>query len=62
MNKRNVGNGFLVATQFVIEMQLKDLTHQCFPWISSHKLYNKGVFSCVFTLKYMCQFGMNFKF
>jgi hypothetical protein len=54
-------NIFLIATQFVINVQLKDLTHKFFPWISFHKLYNKGVFSCVFTLKYMCQFGMNSK-
>jgi len=35
-----------------MNVQLKDLTHQFFPRISSHKLYKKGVYSCVFTLKY----------
>jgi hypothetical protein len=29
------------------------------PWILFNKLYKEGVFSCVLTLKYMCQFGMN---
>jgi hypothetical protein len=29
--------------------------------IPYYKLYKKGLFSYVLTLKYMCNFGMNFK-
>ncbi len=32
----------------------------CFQ-ISCYKLYKKGLFFYVFTLKYMCRFGMNLK-
>jgi len=35
---------FLVANQFVTNVQLKILTHMFYPWISSHKLYKEGVF------------------
>jgi hypothetical protein len=37
--------------------QLKDLTHMFCLWIPFYKLYKKGLFSYVFTLKYMCHFG-----
>jgi hypothetical protein len=51
----------IVAIQFTTNEQLKDLTHMpCFQ-ISCYKLYKKGLFSYVFTLKYMCHFGMNLK-
>jgi hypothetical protein len=51
----------IVATQFATNEQLKDLTHMpCF-LIPCYKLYKKGFLSYVFTLKYMCHFGMNFK-
>jgi hypothetical protein len=35
---------FLIATQFVTNVQLKDLTHMFCSWISSHKLCKQGVF------------------
>ncbi len=41
--------------------QLKDLTHMFYFWIPCYKLYKEGLFSYVLTLKYMCQFWMNFK-
>jgi len=51
----------IVVTQFVSNEQLRDLTHMfCFK-IPSYKLYKEGLFSYVFTLKYMCHFGMNLK-
>jgi len=54
-------NFSLIAAQYAINVQLKDLTHMFCLWISSHKLYIKNVFYYVFTLKYMCQFGMSSK-
>jgi hypothetical protein len=51
----------LIATQFLINVQLKDLTHMFSPRISFHKLYKEGLFSYVLTLKYMCPFGMRLK-
>jgi len=51
----------IVATQFVTNELLKDLTYMfCFQ-ITYYKLYKEGLFSYVPTLKYMCHFGMNFK-
>jgi len=51
----------IVATQFATNEQLKDLTHMfCFQ-IPCYKLYKKGFFSYLLTLKYMCHFGMNSK-
>jgi hypothetical protein len=41
--------------------QLKDLTHMLCLWIPCYKLYKKGLFFYVFTLKYMCHFGMSWK-
>jgi hypothetical protein len=52
-------NFSLIATQYVINVQLKDLTHMFGLWISSHKLYKESVFYYVFTLKYMCEFGIS---
>ncbi len=51
----------IIATQFATNEQLKDLTHMFCLRISCYKLYKKGLFSYVLTLKYMCQFGMNLK-
>jgi len=42
----------IIATQFVIQKQLKDLTHMLCVWIWCHKLYKNGVFFYVLTLKY----------
>jgi hypothetical protein len=41
--------------------QLKELTYMFCLWIPCYKIYKKGLFSYVFTLKYMCHFGMNRK-
>jgi hypothetical protein len=41
--------------------QLKDLTHMFYLQISCYKLYKKGFFSFVLTLKYMCHLGMSLK-
>jgi hypothetical protein len=51
----------IIATQFATNEQLKDLIHMFCLRISCYKLYKKGLFSYVLTLKYMCHFGMNFK-
>jgi len=51
----------IVATQFATNEQLKDLTHIFCLQIPCYKLYKKNFFSYVFTLKYMCHFGMNLK-
>jgi hypothetical protein len=40
---------------------LKDLTHMFYFWIPCYKLYKEGLFSYVFTLRYMCHFGMSWK-
>jgi hypothetical protein len=51
----------IVAIQFATNKQLKNLTHMfCFQ-IPCYKLYKEDLFCYVFTLKYMCQFGMNLK-
>jgi hypothetical protein len=52
---------YVVATQFATKKQLKDLTHMPCLGIPCHKLYKKGLFSYVFTLKYTCHFGMSSK-
>jgi len=50
-----------IAIQFATKEKLKDLTHMfCLP-IPCYKLYKKGLFSYVFTLKYMWYFGMSSK-
>jgi hypothetical protein len=49
----------IIATQFRSKKQLKDFTHMFYLLIPCYKLYKEGVFSYVFTLKYMCYFGMN---
>jgi len=41
--------------------QLKDLTHMFCLRIPCYILYKEGFFFYVFTLKYMCHFGMNWK-
>ncbi len=51
----------IVATQFATHEQLKDLIHMLCLWIPCCKLYKKGLFSYVFTLEYMCHFGMTLK-
>ncbi len=51
----------IVATQFAINEQLKDLTHMLCLWIPCYQLYREGLFSYILTLKYMCHFGMSFK-
>ncbi len=38
--------------------QLKDLTHMIYFRILCYKLYKKGLFSYIFTLKCKCHFGM----
>ncbi len=59
---QNMGeNLFIIAIQFATKEQLKDLTHIFCFWIPCYKLYKEGVFSYVFTLKYMCHFEMNSK-
>jgi len=50
----------IVSTQFAINEQLKDLTHMFCLQIPCYKLYIKILFFYVFTLKYMCHFGLNF--
>jgi hypothetical protein len=47
----------IIATQFAINEQLKDLTHMICFGIPCYKLYKEGLFSYVFILKYMCHFG-----
>jgi len=49
------------CNSIAINEQLKYLTHMLCLWISFYKLYKKGLFSYVLTLKYMCHFGMSFK-
>ncbi len=49
-----------ITTQFTTNEQLKDLIHMFCLWIPYYKLYKEGLFSYIFTLKYMCHFGMNF--
>ncbi len=51
----------IVTIQFATNEQLKDLTHMICLQIPCYKLYKEGLFSYVFTLKYMCHFGMNLK-
>jgi hypothetical protein len=41
--------------------QLKDLTHMFCLRIPCYKLYKEALISYVFTLKYMCHFGMSWK-
>jgi hypothetical protein len=41
--------------------QLKDLTHMFCLQIPCYKLYKRSLLFYVFTLKYMCHFGMNWK-
>jgi hypothetical protein len=49
----------IVLTQFAINGQLKDLTHMLCFQISCYKPYKECLFFYVFTLKYMCHFGMS---
>jgi hypothetical protein len=56
-----MGKCFIISTQFVSNVQLKDLTNMFCFWILFHKLYKQGVFYFVFTLKYMSQFGMSLR-
>jgi hypothetical protein len=51
----------IIATQFVTNEQLKDLTHMFCLQIPCYKLYKEGLLSYVFTLKYMRHFGMSLK-
>ena len=51
----------IVVTQFATNEQLKDLTHMFCLQIPCYKLYKQGFISYVFTLKYMCHFGMSKK-
>jgi hypothetical protein len=51
----------IVATQFAINEQLKDLTHMLCLWIPCYQLYKEGLFFYILTLKYMCHFGMSLK-
>jgi hypothetical protein len=50
-----------VAIQFIMNEQLKDLTHMFCLQIPWYKLYKESLFSYVLTLKYMCHFGMTLK-
>jgi hypothetical protein len=52
-------NTFLNAIQFATKTQLENLTHMFWPSISFWKLYKKGAFSYVFTIKNMWHLGMN---
>jgi hypothetical protein len=52
----------IVATQFAIDEQLKDLIHMFYLQIPCYKLYKEGLFFYVFTLKYICHFGMTLVF
>jgi hypothetical protein len=52
-----MGKSFLVATKFVMKVQLKGLTHMFSFLMSSYKLYKKGAFSLDFTLKIICHLG-----
>ncbi len=51
----------MVVTQFATNEQPKDLIHMLCFQIPCYKLYKKGLFSYVLTLKYMCHFGMSLK-
>ncbi len=51
----------VVAIQFATNEQLKSLTQIFCLWIPYYKLYKEGLFDYVFTLKYLCHFGMNLK-
>jgi len=50
-----------IAIPFATKKQLKDLTLMFCLQIACYKLYKKDLFSYVFTLKYMCHFGMSSK-
>jgi hypothetical protein len=50
---------FIVATQYATKEQLKDLTHMICFLIPCYKLYKEDLLFYVFTLKYMCHFGMS---
>jgi hypothetical protein len=52
---------FYSCNSITINEQLKDLTHMFCLRIPYYKLYKEGLFYYVFTLKYMCHFGMNWK-
>ncbi len=51
----------IVATQFATNKEPKDLNHMLCFQIPYYKLYKKGLFSYVLTLKYMCHFGRSLK-
>jgi len=50
-----------IISQFTIFLTIKYLTHMFYLQIPCYKIYKKGFFSYVFTLKYMCHFGMSLK-
>jgi len=50
-----------IAIRFATKKQLKGLTFMFCLQIACYKLYKKDLFSYVFTLKYMCHFGMSSK-
>ncbi len=52
---------FLVVTQFTNKMQLENFIHTFCPPISYCKLYNKGAFCYIFTLKKHVPFDSNSK-
>jgi hypothetical protein len=52
-----MGESFVVGTNFVIKVQLKDLTHMLCLLMSFYKVYKEGAFSFDFTFKIMCNLG-----
>ncbi len=49
------------CNSIAIKEQLKDLTHMFCLQIPCYKLYTKGLFFHILTLKYKCHFGMSSK-
>ncbi len=52
-----VGESFVVAIEFAIKVQLKNLTHMLCLLMSFYSVYKGGSFSFNFTLKIMCDLG-----
>ncbi len=59
--KKYVGKTNSSCNSICNKCATKGFTNLFCPWMSSHRLYNEGGFSCEFTIKCMCQFGMSSK-
>jgi hypothetical protein len=46
-----------ICEKIFLQLQPMDLTHMFCFWIPCHKIYIKGSFSYVLTLKYTCHLG-----